>query len=117
MSIKKVDPPLIPLPPWAQRALEQYRTELTATSPALDFAEENPAMFRGYHVTDWDRFWPVFFYRFIGPDQRTGPHVNYGSRIRSGQAVVLSSSWVIYYSDAPIGSGSGASLSEKGDEL
>lgn len=115
--VKEVDPPLKPLPLWAELALEQQRSELEATSGHEDFGDENPAIFRGYHVTDWVRFWPVFFYRFIGPEQRSGPYLNYASRIRSAQAVVLSSSWVIYYCNAPIRSSSVAGRSEKGGEL
>src|SRR5262249_49658317 len=95
-SMKQIDPPLKQLPSWAELAL-QHHTEIAPTDEAWDWAMENPAIFRGYHVTDWTRFWPVFFYRFVDPERRSGQQLNYASRIRLGKAVVLSSFWVIYY--------------------
>src|SRR2546426_1097459 len=99
-SVKAVDPPLNPLPAWAQRAFEGQGSKPAPTNDSADWADENPALFRGYHVTDSVRFWQVFAYRFVNPEQRSGAKLNYASRIRSAHARVLSSSWIIYHCDA-----------------
>jgi hypothetical protein len=65
-------------------------------------ADENPAIFRGYQATDLARSWPVYFYRFVDPERRSGARLNYLGRIRSARAVAVSSSWVVYHADVPL---------------
>jgi hypothetical protein len=64
-------------------------------------AEENPAIFRGYPATDLVRSWPVYFYRFVDPERRSGAQLNYLGRVRSSRAVAVSPSWIVYHADAP----------------
>lgn len=115
--VKEVDPPLTSLPPWAEQALQEQRTELTRMDQISHWADENPAIFRGYHVTDESRFWVVFFYRFVDPERRSGRYLNYASRIRSAKAVVLPSSWVVYHCDSPAKSASVAGNNKKGYKI
>jgi hypothetical protein len=112
--VKEVNPPLQTLPAWAKRAFEQGRSTPVALSESEDEATKNPAMFRGYNMTNWVRSWPVFYYRFVNPQNRSHPNLNYESRIRSARAVVLSSSWVIYHCDSPTGGISALKLGMEG---
>jgi len=99
-SVKAVDPPLNALPAWAQRAFDEHGSKPGTTNDPRDWADGNPALLRGYHVTDSVTFRQVYAYRFVNPEQRSGAKLNYASRIRSAHARVLSSSWIIYYCDA-----------------
>jgi hypothetical protein len=101
-SVQAVDPPLEPLPAWAEKARAEYPGKPEQSGEVEDWTDGNPAIFRGYHVTDAVRFWPVFFYRFVDPEGRSGPRLNYASRIRLARARVLSS-WFVYHCNAPIG--------------
>ncbi|MGH7179840.1 MAG: hypothetical protein ACREJC_20865 [Tepidisphaeraceae bacterium] len=58
----------------------------------------NPLVFRGFATEDYGLWWQVFFYRFVDPQSRTGPDVNYAGRMRNAEALVLPSLWVIYHS-------------------
>jgi hypothetical protein len=60
----------------------------------FDFALDNPAMFSDLPPMTMDEFWPAFFYRFVGPEGRSGAHVNYACRMRDAGALLLSSSWI-----------------------
>jgi hypothetical protein len=40
-------------------------------------------------------FWPAFFYRFVGPEGRTGANLNYAERMRSASAQILPSSFIV----------------------
>jgi hypothetical protein len=57
-----------------------------------------PAMFRGFEVRDYVRWWPVYFYRFVDPLSRLGPNLNYLDRGRRGKVWVLPVGWRIYCS-------------------
>jgi Dolichyl-phosphate-mannose-protein mannosyltransferase len=65
-------------------------------SPAWDF----PAVFRGYTVHDWSSWWPVFFYRYVHPEERMGEKANYRLRFRSARAFVLPSGVGVYIAPA-----------------
>ncbi|RPI29578.1 MAG: hypothetical protein EHM61_01090 [Acidobacteria bacterium] len=56
------------------------------------------ALWRGYPMEDLSSFWLLFFYRFVDPEKRIGPHLNYAGRIKGSHASVLNSKWVIYES-------------------
>lgn len=62
-----------------------------------------PAVFRGFRITDWDTWWHVYFYRFVGPESRMGTKSNYYDRLRQGRATVLDSGITVYQSPAPVG--------------
>jgi hypothetical protein len=57
-------------------------------------------MLRGNSVTTRDEWWQVFFYRFVNPDSRRGPNLNYAARLTTARAVVMPP-WVIYYCPPP----------------
>jgi len=61
-------------------------------SPTRDF----PAVFRGFTVRDWSMWWPIFFYRYVDPEDRMGEKANYWERFRNGRAVVLPSGISVY---------------------
>jgi hypothetical protein len=54
----------------------------------------NP-IFKGYPLTDY-RWWQVFYYRFVNPEARMGPNLNYADRIRNAEAIVLPLDWVVF---------------------
>ncbi len=88
-----VDPPLAPLPAFAERALEPHRAP---RAPRGDGLWWNPAVFRGHEAFGRTAFWQTFFYRFVDPQARSGPAANYAERLRSARAVVLPCAWVVF---------------------
>jgi len=42
-----------------------------------------------------DEFWPAFFYRFVGPERRRGPLLNYAQRMREARAELLACNWTV----------------------
>jgi hypothetical protein len=50
-------------------------------------------------------FWPAFFYRFVGAEERRGPGLNYAPRMRSAEARILPCNWVVLRSSAPAEAG------------
>jgi hypothetical protein len=55
----------------------------------------NP-MFKGLPFRDYLTCWQFFYYRFVHPESRTGPRLNYAGRLRDASAEVLPGEWVIY---------------------
>lgn len=60
-----------------------------------------PAIFRGFQISDWSTWWPVYFYRFVNPQARMGLHANYRDRVRNARASVLPSGATIYQCPPP----------------
>jgi hypothetical protein len=95
-------------PPLESDRLPDYLRPLVEGQPSYTqerFQEENPvrafpAMFRGFEVADWATWWPVFFYRFVGPEQRMGAGANYRERLADASATVLPSGATVYRSPA-----------------
>jgi hypothetical protein len=54
---------------------------------------------RGYHITNWREWIGVFVYRFVDPESRMGPALNYAERLRGSRADILTDTgWVVYRS-------------------
>ncbi len=96
--VDQVEPSVTKLPAvfsvLAERQRELVRRNLADWIPDTS----RHLMLQGFEVSNYSRFWPIFFYRFINPEQRSGKNFNFSDRIRSGSAVVLRSSWVVYHS-------------------
>jgi len=96
----EVFPPMdSPIPPFARRALKDQRLKTKQFWKVdYDAARENPAIFRGYELRDFTDWWPIFFYRFVHPEERMREKLNYHDRVNRGRARVFSSGWVVYIS-------------------
>jgi hypothetical protein len=101
-SVAEVHPPL------ESDSLPRYLLPLVESQPRYTesrFQDEIsmfPAVFRGFHVSDWTSWWQVFFYRFADPESRMGPRANYRDRLADARATVLPSGATIYSSPAPV---------------
>jgi hypothetical protein len=63
--------------------------------------DEGWPIIRGFMTKDWFDWSGVFFYRFVDPESRLGPNLNYAGRLRGSRADVLTKSgWVVYRSSA-----------------
>jgi hypothetical protein len=81
------------IPCYAKPLLEQVRA---ARRGRLAPVSTGP-VFRGYVISEWFQWAGVFFYRFVDPESRLGPHLNYADRLRNAQADVLTDAgWIIY---------------------
>jgi len=88
------DPGLVA--PWSEDvARELLRTAGQAGHGRFDYALDNPAMFKGYAPMPIDEFWPVFFYRFVDPERRTGAGLNYAGRMKDAEARLLPGNWLV----------------------
>ena len=58
------------------------------------------AFFRGFDVQNYTDFWQVFFYRFVDPNSRRGPHLNYLNRFRIADTYV-NARWMVHVSPPP----------------
>jgi hypothetical protein len=101
--VREVLPPAGPLPPWVAPVADGLRSEVLSTGQGrIDFALDNPAMFEDLPPMTLDEFWPAFFYRFVGPEGRTGEHLNYSGRMRGATALLLPSSWIVLRCPPPM---------------
>lgn len=101
--VASLEPPVEDgLPDWTACVLEAQRTRRTDADYGVDFASQNPAMFRGSPARDFVGFWPHFFYRFVGPEERSGEGLNYACLLSRAHARVLHSGWVVYRCPPPI---------------
>jgi hypothetical protein len=94
--VRECTPALGARPAWMWRAAAELRS--AAERPGrgyVDYAGDNPAMFRGHPPLPADEFWPAFFYRFVGPEGRTGARQNYAGRMREASAHLLPSTWIV----------------------
>ena len=91
-----VSPPLEPATSFTDAAVE-FEREYTARRERrwMDNGANNPVM-RGFDIPNFATWWPVFFYRFVDPLSRSGAHLNYADRIKSSNADVLPSGWVVF---------------------
>jgi hypothetical protein len=94
--VREVLPATGPQPPWVAPVADGLRSEAESTGQGrIDFALDNPAMFEDLPPMTLAEFWPAFFYRFVGPEGRTGEHLNYAGRMRGATALLLPSSWIV----------------------
>jgi hypothetical protein len=98
-TVQNVEPPLPPAEPF-HKVLFDLQREQTRTMMTKMLDHEGNPMFRGYAVDTMDQWWQIFFYRFVNPESRIGPNLNYANRLRSAKAIVLST-WVLYYCPSP----------------
>ena len=57
----------------------------------------NTPLLRGYELTTWADWWPLFFYRFVRPEARMGDQLNYADRIKTSRAEILPTGWVFLH--------------------
>jgi hypothetical protein len=95
-KVAEVVPPLDDIPAWAAAAAAMQRRTLPGRTATNSSVEDCPAIFQGIALPDYSYWWPIFFYRFVGPEARLGEHLNYARRVRRARALVLDSSWVVY---------------------
>lgn len=94
-DVPDTHPPLEPLPP-VYEALLAYQRWKTQRGVENSFSAEGNPIFKGYHGTHYGHWWQTFFYRFVGPEGRTGPNLNYANRVKTARADVLPLGWVFY---------------------
>jgi hypothetical protein len=84
-----------PAPAWAAAIVPELLAEGEQPGPAdINFAHDNPAMFKGLPPLPMDEFWPAFFYRFVGIEGRRGAGLNYAARMRAARAELLPCNWL-----------------------
>jgi hypothetical protein len=104
--VAKITPALEAVPDFFHALLLAQRLKTVDGITSLLAIGGNP-MFKGYPLADY-RWWQVFYYRFVNPESRTGPNLNYASRIRNAEARVLPLDWIVFHCPAR-----GASAREK----
>jgi hypothetical protein len=94
---RSVYPPEPLLPDYLQAAVELHRKR-AASSLERNLADPTRHfMVHGSGISDYSDYWPMFFYRFVNPRERSGPKANFRARVQSADAEVLPvSGWVIY---------------------
>jgi hypothetical protein len=103
--VARVEPPAPAMPAWVAPTLAYLPDELAhAGQGRIDYASDNPALFGRLPPLSHAEFWPHFFYRFVGPEARSGPALNYLERAQGADATLLASGWVVLRC-APAGGG------------
>lgn len=60
-------------------------------------------LFRGFTIRSHSEWWQTFFYRFVDPASRMGENLNFASRIRDAEAVIIThAACVVYHADRPV---------------
>jgi len=96
--VKRTDPSTRPTAPFADAIIDWQLTASPRWARKFDFNYINPSVFRGYDYDDFEKWWQVFFYRFVNPTARMGDNLNYAERLRRGEARVLPTLWTVYSS-------------------
>jgi hypothetical protein len=84
-------------PPLAAEAATYLRERVRRQLEAFRRRGCNTPLLRGYELRTWADWWPLFFYRFVGPEARMGNKLNYADRIKSARAEILPTAWVFYH--------------------
>jgi hypothetical protein len=84
-------------PPLAAVAATYLRERVRRQLDAFRRRGCNTPLLRGYELRTWADWWPLFFYRFVGPEARMGNKLNYADRIKSARAEILPTAWVFYH--------------------
>jgi hypothetical protein len=102
-SVARVEPDLdaVAVPSFLTPLIEAQPADTEEWMRNASAVRAFPAVFRGFQVRDWGGWWPVYFYRFVDPAARMGPHANYRDRLRSARAWVAGSGVTIYQCPAP----------------
>ncbi len=93
--VAEVTPAPGQLPAFAD-ALLLYQRRKTANVLASKLERQGNPAFNAYRLADYRSWWPVFYYRFVNPEARMGPNLNYADRVREAHAIVLPLGWVVY---------------------
>ncbi len=101
-KVKSVDPTRKDLPPFAESVIKWQLEASPIWTRQYDFEYINPSMFRGFNYDDYEKWWQIFFYRFVGPLDRIGPNLNFADRMKHGDARMLSTLWTVYTSPGPL---------------
>ncbi len=101
LRVRAVEPGLDLVPPWVDAVADGLRQESEGSGRGtFDYTMDNPAMFPAHRWGSLVEFWTEFFYRFVGPEGRSGSNVNYAGRIREGRALLLPSTWIVFHCPA-----------------
>jgi hypothetical protein len=100
LRVRRVLPEPQPSPDWLRPAGDALASMPRLGAGYRNYARDNPVLFRGYPLLAFDEFWPVFFYRFVGLEERSGDRVNYSARMRTADAHLLPSRWVVLHCPA-----------------
>lgn len=101
--VAEVTPALEPAPPRFDELLA-YQRRKTAEAAARRIEREGTPMFTGYRLPDHGKYWQVFYYRFVQPENRAGDRLNDAGRLKDARAVVLPQGWVFYHCPARVAS-------------
>jgi hypothetical protein len=77
-----------------------YQHRKTAQVVAVEIEDSGSPMFKGYQTPDHSSLWQIFFFRFVNPESRLGPNLNYANRARQGRAYILPGGWVLIHCPA-----------------
>lgn len=83
-----------PAPAWFAD-LQQFEADKTRRQVAELIADHGNPMFKGFRFDTFTDVWQVFFYRFVQPEARMGPMVNYATRMPGATATVLRGGWAV----------------------
>lgn len=98
-QVARVHPPLEALPPFIAQAVHRQRALLAPRREMIAHMRVRSPMYRGYNISTPSDWWQTFFYRFVNPETRRGPHVNYRERLRRAEAFAIPATpWVLYSS-------------------
>ena len=94
--VRELEPEPSSLPAWTAPVVADLLRETARPGHGyFNYAGDNPALFAGHPPLSIDEFWPVFFYRFVRPEERSGARLNYAGRMREASATLLPSTWVV----------------------
>ncbi|CAN5421661.1 hypothetical protein BH10PLA1_BH10PLA1_06790 [soil metagenome] len=97
-KVKSTVPKTDQVPQFAEGIIKWQLAISPTWTDQYNFAYSNPAMFRGYKFDDFDKWWQVFFYRFVDPASRIGDNLNFADRMKQANARVLPTLWTVYTS-------------------
>jgi hypothetical protein len=81
------------VPSFAVTAYQRYEENWRAFGAELS----SYLITRGFTISNGPEFAEVFWYRFVDPNSRRGPKLNYAARLRGAQAYVLTRSGSVVY--------------------
>jgi hypothetical protein len=86
LSVRVTDvlPPPGPTPDYFDHLIT-YQKIKTARMIEERIKKSGSPMFKGHMMPDYSSLWDVFFYRFVNPESRLGPNLNYADRARQGR--------------------------------
>ena len=95
-KVAEVYPPLEPAPPYLPPLLERQRQKTRKAVGDWIYGDGNPMLW-GHPMDRYSDWWPVFFFRFVEVEQRSGPNLNYAERVRESHATVMPQGWTVFH--------------------